>query len=165
MPAPRPLLLSEHIVRHLRLAVPVMLARAGMIIMVLVDAIMAGRAGVGPLAHYAIALAPHLLVLVLGIGLLVGTIILTAQADGAGRPADCGRVWFVALGMSCGLGLIAALPLLWGRPCFWGWDRRPGWPPAAAGRCICSPSACLRRSCISPPRSFSKASADRNPAW
>ena len=135
MPAPFPLSVSEHVIRHLRLAIPVMLARAGLIIMISVDAIMAGRAGVGPLAHYAIALAPHILALVLGIGLLVGTVVLTAQADGAGRPADCGRVWFAALGMSCGLGLIAAIPLLWGEALLLGLGQESGLA-AGGGRAL-----------------------------
>ncbi len=116
MPAPDRLPLSEHVIRHLRLAVPVMLARAGLIIMISVDSIMTGRAGAEPLAHYAISLAPHITLLVIGIGLLVGTIMLTAQADGAGRPAECGAVWFVALGIAGGLGVVTGTALLWGEP-------------------------------------------------
>jgi hypothetical protein len=44
---------SEHIVRHLRLAVPVMLSRAGLIILFSVDSIVTGRAGTSQLAHCA----------------------------------------------------------------------------------------------------------------
>ena len=54
-----PLPLSQHVVRHLRPAVPVMLSRAGPVILFSVDSIMTGRAGASQLAHGAIALAPR----------------------------------------------------------------------------------------------------------
>lgn len=113
-PPPSRLPLSQHISRHLHLAVPVMLARAGLIIMFSVDSIMTGRAGASELAHYAISLAPHITLLVVGIGLLVGTVVLSAQADGAGRHAECGAIWYAALGVAAILGIVAGLILLWG---------------------------------------------------
>lgn len=103
-PPPMPLL--GHIRRSLDLAVPVMLARAGLIIMVSVDSIMTGRAGVDELAHYAISLAPHVTLLVVGIGLMIGTIVLTAQADGAGQRARVGTIWVTAIWMAGALGLL-----------------------------------------------------------
>lgn len=89
--------LSEHIVRTLRLALPVMFSRAGIIVIAVVDSAMTGHAGVTELAYYALATAPQIFVMLLGIGLLLGTVVLTAQADGAGRSQDCGAVWRVAL--------------------------------------------------------------------
>jgi len=111
-PRSGPLTLTQHIVRHLRLAVPVMIARAGMIIMISVDTIMVGHVGAQELAYYAISLAPHMTLLVVGIGLTIGTMILTAQADGAGRPKDCGAIWHTALWVAGSLGLAAGLGLL-----------------------------------------------------
>lgn len=108
--------LSQHIVRHLRLAVPVMAARAGLIVMVSVDSIMTGRAGAEQLAHYTISLAPHITLLVIGIGLMVGTIVLTAQADGAGRTEDCGPIWSTSFQIAGALGPVTGLILLWGEP-------------------------------------------------
>ncbi len=113
---PPSLLLSQHVVRHLRLAVPVMLSRAGLIILISVDSIMTGRAGTSQLAHYAIALAPQLTLLVLGIGLLVGTVVLTAQADGAGRRGDCGPIWSTSLWIAAVLGSLVGVVLLAGEP-------------------------------------------------
>jgi MATE family multidrug resistance protein len=112
--APPPLSLSRHISRSLRLAAPVMLGRAGLIVMITVDSVMTGRAGAEPLAHYAIGLAPHITLLVIGIGLMVGTVVLVAQADGAGREADCGSVWRTALVVAGAVGLLAGLIMLWG---------------------------------------------------
>lgn len=108
------LTLPQHAMRSLRLAIPVMLGRAGLIIMISVDSIMTGRAGATELAHYAISLAPHMTFLVIGIGLLLGTGVLTAQSDGAGRPADCGAIWHTALILSGALGTGGGVALLWG---------------------------------------------------
>jgi len=107
-----PLSLTQHVIRHLRLAVPVMIARAGMIVMISVDTIMVGRVGAEELAYYAISLAPHMTLLVVGIGLTIGTMILTAQADGAGRPEDCGAIWHTALWVGGLMGIVAGLGLL-----------------------------------------------------
>ncbi len=117
--------LSQHIVRHTRLALPVMAARAGLIIMISVDSVMAGRAGAEQLAHYAISLAPHITLMVLGIGLLVGTIVLTAQSDGAGRTRDCGPVWSTSLRIAATLGLLAGLLMQWGEPILLAFGQSP----------------------------------------
>lgn len=110
---PPPAGLTGHIGRTLQLALPVMLSRAGVLILTVVDTIMTGHAGADQLAYYAIASAPQLFVQLLGIGLLLGTVVLTAQADGAGRPAICGTIWRVALLQAIGYGLIQ-LGLLYG---------------------------------------------------
>src|SRR3546814_2463770 len=63
-----------------------MFARAGLIVMMAVDTMMVGHAGGQELAFFSIGLAPQMALLVTGIGLLVGTVVLVAQADGAGKP-------------------------------------------------------------------------------
>ncbi len=103
---PPPGNLYEHIVRTLRLALPVMLSRAGVLLLAVVDTAMTGRAGADQLAYYGIAMAPQIFVLLIGIGLLLGTVVLTAQAEGAGRPEDCGSIWRVALIQALIYGLI-----------------------------------------------------------
>jgi MATE family multidrug resistance protein len=107
--------LADHIVRTLALAVPVMLARCGLVIMISVGIIMAGHAGPYEQAHIAAAMPIHMVVIVIGIGLMLGVSVLSAQADGAGRPADCGRIW--RLGMIVGglLGVAFSLLMLWGQ--------------------------------------------------
>jgi MATE family multidrug resistance protein len=106
--------IAEHVRETVRLAVPVMLARCGLIIMITVDTLMTGRAGGAELAHYAIAYAPQITMLTVGIGLLVGTVVLTAQAVGAGRLELAGRIWRLALIVGGALGLLYALALLHG---------------------------------------------------
>jgi len=104
--------LREHVLRTLRLAGPVMLARAGLLVMVSVDTIMCGRVAAQELAFYGIALAPHLAFLLVGIGLLMGTVVVTAQTDGAGRPAECGRIWRLGLVNAAAFGSLFGLLLL-----------------------------------------------------
>lgn len=132
---PPPLPVLVHIRRSLALAIPVMLARAGLIIMVSVDSIMTGRAGVEELAHYAISLAPHVTLLVVGIGLMIGTIVLTAQADGAGQRARGGEIWGTAIWMAGTLGLIWAGVLMAGEPLLRLLDQSPSMA-AGGGRAL-----------------------------
>ncbi len=104
--------LCEHVWRTLRLALPVMASRAGLLVMASVDTVMAGRAGADQLAYYGIAIAPHMAFLLVGVGLLMGTVVLTAQTDGGGRAIECGQIWRLAL-LNAALwgGLSAALLL------------------------------------------------------
>ena len=104
--------LREHVLRTLRLAGPVMLARAGLLVMTTVDTVMCGRVAAAELAYYGIAMAPHMAFVLVGIGLLMGTVVVTAQTDGAGRPAECGRIWRLALINGATIGSLFALLML-----------------------------------------------------
>ena len=104
--------LREHIARTLRLAGPVMGSRAGLLVMTAVDTIMCGRLGAEALAFYGIALAPHLVFMLVGIGLMMGVVVLSAQADGAGRPQECGRIWRLGLLDAGAFGALFGLALL-----------------------------------------------------
>lgn len=100
-----PLSLGENIRRTVKLAVPVMIARAGLVIMVTVDSIMLGNTSTEMLAHYGLASGPHVSLLVLGIGLMAATTILSAQAVGARRQHEVGAIWRTALLIGLALGL------------------------------------------------------------
>jgi MATE family multidrug resistance protein len=106
--------IGRHVRRTVALALPVMLARAGLVVMITVDTVMVGQAGGEELAHYAIAFAPQMLLLSVGFGLLVGAVVLTAQADGAGRLPLCGRIWRLAMLVAGLIGLIDAAILAHG---------------------------------------------------
>jgi len=101
--------IREHLRRTLELALPVMLGRMGILIMVAVDTAMTGHEGPVELAFYGLAMAPQIPMLLIGIGMLLGTVVLTAQADGAGDTRACGRVWRVALLHAATLGLLFIL--------------------------------------------------------
>lgn len=95
-----------------RLAVPVAASRIGMILLVLVDAAMVGHYDSRELAFYGLGNAVHLVLLLIGIGMLVGTAVLSAQARGAGEDTTCGRVWRVAVLHALAIsGLFALLAL------------------------------------------------------
>ncbi len=104
----------------LRLALPVMAARAGILVMTAVDTIMTGRFGADELAFYAIGNAPFILFMLLGIGLATGTVVLVAQAMGAGRREETGRIWRIACIDTGLLGVVTALLLLPGESLL-GW--------------------------------------------
>ena len=89
-----------------------MLARAGLVIMFTINAIFCGWQGTGALADLGAAAIPQVTAMVVGVGLLIGTIILTAQANGAGRLADCGRALRGGLTIALFAGLIFTLILL-----------------------------------------------------
>ena len=89
--------LGEHIVRTLQLALPVMLSRAGLLVLAAVDSAMTGHASAIELAYYALASAPQVFTMLIGIGLMLGTVVLSAQAGGAGRLYEAGVVWRIAL--------------------------------------------------------------------
>ncbi len=115
-PAQRPAAdsLREHVVRTFNLAWPVIVARCGQLVMVTVDTIMTGQAGGTELAYLAIAYAPQIAMLVIGIGMLSGAVILVSQADGANRKHECGRILWVALLDGLILGLLWSLILFEG---------------------------------------------------
>jgi len=107
--------LGEHVIRTFQLALPVMSGRAGLLIMVTVALVMVGHAGPNDQSYFAIGFAPHMLVLVIGMGLVASVTVLSAQADGAGRPEQCGRIWRLGMVMAAACGLLAAVIMLWGR--------------------------------------------------
>lgn len=98
--------IAEHITRTLKLAIPVMLSRAGLLILTAVDSAMTGHASALELAYYALAAAPQIFTILIGTGLLFGTVVLTAQAEGRGRPRETGVIWRIGLIHAAVFGLL-----------------------------------------------------------
>lgn len=109
-----PFTVSQHIRRTFTLALPVMLARAGLVVMIAIDTILVGRFSSHELAFFAISVAPQIIMVAVSVGLMVGAVVLTAQADGAGRQQECGRFWRLAMLLSVGIGLFFSAILLRG---------------------------------------------------
>jgi len=85
--------IAQHLWQTVRIGAPVVVSRAGFVAVVVVDTIMSGRAGADELAYFSIASGPQLFLMMVGIGLLRGAPVLTAQAFGAAmnaRSASCG---------------------------------------------------------------------------
>lgn len=108
-----PLSIVHHIGRTVRLAVPVMISRAGLVIMIAVDSFLC-RGSKAELAYFGGSVQPQSILLSTGIGLLIGTIVLSAQADGAGDKHHCGGLWRLSLLVGGGLGLCFAAILALG---------------------------------------------------
>ncbi len=82
--------------------------------MVLVDTAMCAWAGEVELAYYGIGAAAQVPILLVCLGMLTGTVMLTAQADGAGRRGECGATLKVGLLHALVLGLLALCVCLFG---------------------------------------------------
>lgn len=101
-----------------RLAIPVIVARAGLMTMVTVDTLVVGRYGSDDLAHLGLAGSVQGALMGTMVGLLLGTIVLTAQALGAGREADVGAVFKRSLPYAVLVGLGGSAICFLGEPLF-----------------------------------------------
>ena len=121
---------GRHLRRTARLAGPVILARAGLLVMVAIDSAMLGHYGTLSLALYAAANAAQVVMILIGVGLLQGTTILVAQAHGARDAAACGAYWRVSFVHGVFLGVVMGLICLLGR---WTLEATGQEPEVAAG--------------------------------
>lgn len=107
--SPQPLYPHNRVKRHLtelfRLAVPVVIARIGMLIMSVVDTIVVGNYDSAGLAYLNVAHAPFISLLVTGVGLLTGIMIMTSHALGRKNYRAAGHVWRACLPYAALLGL------------------------------------------------------------
>lgn len=110
----------------LRLAVPVIVARAGIITMSSVDTLMVGRHSAQELARLGLGAVPHQTLVAGGVGLLTGTIVMTAHALGAGRREECGAVWRRSLPYAVLVGLVFAVLCRFGPAFFRLAGQEPG---------------------------------------
>lgn len=110
-PAGRHYRLADRIRRHLaelvRLSAPATASRLGILAMAIVDTIMVARYATVELAWLALANRSVVMFLVIvSIGLLMGTIVMTSKAYGAGDLRECGRVWRRSIPYALTIGVI-----------------------------------------------------------
>jgi len=98
--------LWHHLGPTSRLALPVMLSRAGLVLMLTVDTAIVGHLAFADrqLAALGGALIPMAVMQTAAVGLLIGVIVRTAQLDGAGRPQACGEIWRLGLMLALLIG-------------------------------------------------------------
>ena len=92
-----------------KLALPVVVSRLGVVGMGFVDTVVVGRYGTEDLAFQSIANTLHSLLLSVAMGLLQGTIVLTANAFGQGRFLECGQVLRRSIPYALLIGLVLAV--------------------------------------------------------
>jgi len=110
------LTLTKQVSDIIILATPIVLARAGIIIMSSVDMIMVGHFSSGELAFLSIGNSLTMPLIVVGLGLLTGTLVLSANRYGAGEPHKCGEIWRSSLYYALFLGVIGFILSLFGEP-------------------------------------------------
>jgi len=99
--------LRHHVADLLRLAWPVMLSRAGILIMAFCDIAMLGRYQPGAVGTANLGLSIFIPSMVMTIGLCTGVVAVIAQAHGRGDRAECGRAWRRALVWGSVLSVVA----------------------------------------------------------
>ncbi len=99
--------LKRHVRELVRLAVPAVMMRIGLMGLAMVDTAMVGHYATQHLAWLNLANQSIIMTaLVTGLGLLSGIIIYTANAYGAADFRGAGKVWRRSLPFSLGIGLI-----------------------------------------------------------
>ncbi len=101
--------LAWHLRRTLQLAAPISVARAAILIMYVVDTVMTGWAGPEQLGALGLGVAPQLTFMLISIGILQSTAVMTAQTIGAGEPRRTGAIFRSGLHHAAGLGLAGFL--------------------------------------------------------
>lgn len=104
--APR---VRRHFAELLRLAWPVMLSRAGILMMAFCDIAMLGRYGAGAIGEINLGVSIFVPLLVVTIGLTSGMVPVIAFAFGAGAWTECGHAWRRAISWSLVTSAVAAL--------------------------------------------------------
>jgi MATE family multidrug resistance protein len=111
-------LLPDRIRRHVsdlvRLAIPVIIARAGIIVMALTDTLIVGRYSAQELAYLGMGHSPIAVLLGVQVGLLLGVVVVTAQTVGRGDMAGTGAIWRRSLPYAMLIGTIIAAASLFG---------------------------------------------------
>ena len=99
--------LRRHLGELFRLAWPTVISRVGILTIVLADLMMVGQYGTDDLAFFAIGAVPIIPVIVGGVGLMMGTLVLSSNAFGAGDFKACGGVWRHAMPYAALIGVLA----------------------------------------------------------
>jgi len=85
-----------------------------MILIVLVDTMMVGRYDAVELGFLAMGMSLFQPLMVTSIGLIMGTLVLTAHFYGARRFRECGQVWRKSIAYALGLGIVCVILSIFG---------------------------------------------------
>ena len=99
--------LRLHLGEMARLATPVMLSRAGLMTMTMVNLVFLGRAEVAEVAYMAAATVPINILMIACNGMMSGTLVTSSHAVGRGDLAEAGQVWRRSLPFALVAGAVA----------------------------------------------------------
>lgn len=105
----------------LRLSVPIAITRMSMMLMGITDAIVLGQYAPGELPYILNSWLPMGVSIGFGMGLLLGTQVLTSELIGIGRKADTGRIFRRGLWASLGLGTVLTGLVFYGAEPLFQW--------------------------------------------
>lgn len=108
--------LCRHTSELLRLAVPIVFARSGIMLMTTVDIVMLGHFSSQELAYQSIGLSLVMPMVVIGMGLLSGTLVMCANRFGENQFLECGAIWRNSLPYAGCLGVIGMTFAFFGNP-------------------------------------------------
>ncbi len=108
-------LVLGHLADLYRLALPVVVSRAGVVAMTVADTIIVGRYSSAELGYLSLGVAAYLPLLLTVMGLLTGTTVVAAQAMGRGDPAESGAAWRRAAPVALAFGILGLGIGLFGR--------------------------------------------------
>ncbi|WP_237154570.1 MATE family efflux transporter [Oryzibacter oryziterrae] len=107
-----------HFRRTLKLAWPIIISRTGLALLFAVDTFITGQVSADELAGLAVGSAPMFTVMLVCLGAMQSTVVLSAQALGSHRLKDVGDIFRASIVNAVVLGLIAGLMSLWAYPFF-----------------------------------------------
>ena len=96
-----------HLRALIRLAGPIVISRAGILVMAMADTAMVGRFDTKELAYMAIGGALIIPIMLVSMGMSMGTLVLTSNSFGANEFKRCGAIWRCSLPYALMLGLVA----------------------------------------------------------
>lgn len=96
----------------LTLAWPVVMARIGIMVMGLTDALVVGNYSGTELAFHALAWAPTSIVVTTGVGLMLGVQVMTARLLGEGRRAEVGSVLRRGTAYALQIGVVSMIGMI-----------------------------------------------------
>lgn len=100
--------LRPHLRPTLLLAYPVVLSQLGHVLVNVCDSVMVGQTGKVPLAAVSLGVSTTTVLLVLGLGLSMGSVPLVAAADGRHDRPELGRLLVATVGLNTLAGLVLA---------------------------------------------------------
>jgi MATE family multidrug resistance protein len=100
--------LGRHLSELMRLAWPVMLSRAGILVMAFADIAMLGRYAPGAVGVANLGLSVFIPLMVMTIGLCTGVVAVVSRAYGQGNWQECGHAWRRGMVWGGVLSVIAA---------------------------------------------------------
>lgn len=108
--------LLSQLAELVRLSAPMIVARGGIILMTTIDIVMVANYAIRDVAYQAIALSVVMPMIVIGMGLLMGTLVLTANKVGAGELSECGSTWRRSIAYAGVLGAFGLIITQFGEP-------------------------------------------------